>query len=176
MGTQADSESTEIGCGERSSSAVNDKDNRIMRSQEMTEKLETVSFLCTDFSGGSISTAPNILAARSVEQCRHVHLTQCSSAWWCVRKILSPGWGAGCSQHINRCQWLFFSSGYDSGPTAAFEASKILIGMMPSHPNEMVRPSADNMLEFKLIELIETTTTSREAGLGLLGPETQKKI
>ena len=39
----------------------------------------------------------------------------------------------------------------------------------------MVRPSADNMLEFKLIELIETTTTSREAGLGLLGPETQKK-
>ena len=89
MGTQADSESTELGCGERSSSAVNDKDNRIMRSQEMTEKLEIVSVSCTDFSSDSISTAPNILAARSVEQCRHVHLTQCSSA--CVRKILSPG-------------------------------------------------------------------------------------
>jgi hypothetical protein len=54
-------ESTEPGCGKKSSSAVKDKDNRIMlrtRRQETTEKLETVSCSCADFSGGSISTAP----------------------------------------------------------------------------------------------------------------------
>ena len=39
---------SELRCGKRSSSAVNNKieDNRILRSQETTEKLETVSFSC----------------------------------------------------------------------------------------------------------------------------------